>query len=109
MAGEKGASRASYFRVRQRLQIEGKLGFEVVENVRLRRTKPSGKPTLAELEAGKEPPEPSAVTADAPARENFGRPVRGEPAAAPPPPRVRLDDTLGWERPPEDEEEGVKS
>jgi hypothetical protein len=109
MAGEKGASRASYFRVRKRLQEEGRLGFEVVENVRLRRTKPPGKPTLAELEsleAGQEPPEPSAVTADAPARENFGRPVRGEPAAAPPPLRVRLDDTLGWERPPKDEEGG---
>jgi hypothetical protein len=107
MAGEKGASRASYFRVRKRLQKEGRLGFEVVGHVHLRRTRPPGKPTLAELEsleAGQEPPESTAVTAAAPARENFAQPVQGETATAPPPPRVRLDDTLAWERPVDDEE-----
>jgi hypothetical protein len=86
----------------------GKLGFEVVENVRLRRTKPPGKPTLAELEsmeAGQQPPDPTSVTADVPTRGDFERPVRDDAPASAAPQRVRLDDTLPWEIS-EDDEEG---
>ena len=55
MGTEKGASRASYFRIRKRLESEGKLTVEVVPPLRLFRRKPSV-PTPIELDAMAESP-----------------------------------------------------
>jgi len=57
MGKEKGASRASYFRIRRRLESEGKLPVEVVPSIRLFQRKPST-PTRIEVEALAESPPP---------------------------------------------------
>lgn len=60
MGTEKGASRASYFRIRQRLESQGKLTVEVVPPIRLFCRKPST-PTPIELDAIAESPSPRPV------------------------------------------------
>ncbi len=59
MAGGKGASRPSYFRLRRRLEGEGRLAVEAAPPIRLHRTRPPAAPSLLELEAmGAAPPAP---------------------------------------------------
>jgi len=82
MKTEKGASRASYFRIRRWLESEGKLAVEVVPPVLLFRRTPSV-PTPIELDAMAESPPPRPVFS-----------IVNSPDA----------DRLPWERPPEEDE-----
>jgi len=104
MGTARGASRASYFRFRKRLEGEGGLVVEPAPLIPLRRTRPPGVPPLAELDSMATPPparpEEDRRPPDAPGREAFSEPIRGGGAAPPaPPPRIRLDDSLPWEQP----------
>jgi hypothetical protein len=110
MGKGKGASRATYFRIRRRLQEEQRLAVESVPPIRLRRTRPPGTPSLLELES-LEVPQPPAdeepAPVDVPAREQFTQPIRGTgPAPQATPARVVLDDGLPWESPAQQDEEG---
>jgi hypothetical protein len=111
MAGVKGASRATYFRTRRRLEESGQLAVEEVAPIPLRRTRPPGKPTDLELEAleaghAVDEAEDLPIPTDIPAREAFAQSVRGTAAAAPGAPMV-LDDLVAWEHPgPDDDGEG---
>lgn len=105
----KGASRATYFRLRQRLEVEERLIPQVVPPIRLGRTRPPDAPSLLELESMEmlphDQPEEESHPLDVPAREAFAQPVRGHGAPAAPSPRVVLDDSVAWERPAERDEE----
>ena len=109
LGNAKGASRASYFRLRRRMEEGQCLVPQVVPTIPLRRTSPPAIPSLLELESRETQPtqpEEEAQPLDVPAREEFVQPIRGGvvlPTAAP---RPVLDDALPWERPanPEDEE-----
>jgi hypothetical protein len=112
MGAATGASRASYFRIRKRLEEEGRLRVEGVAPIRLGRTRRPGIPARVELDsmAAARPgaPEEEPRPVDIPVgRAEFERPVRGQP----PPPRTPQlpGDTLSWERPAsqdEDDDEG---
>jgi hypothetical protein len=107
ITGEKGASHASYHRIRTRLEQSGRLVVEPLPPMRLRRSRPPGRPSVAELDslASEGPPqteEPDGP-ADLPAHDAFARPIRGEGVAPAVPHRPVLDDTLPWERRPEDD------
>jgi len=67
MGTERGASRASYFRIRKRLELEGKLAVEAVPPILLFRRKPS-MPTPIELDAMAEsaPPRPVVSIVNSP-------------------------------------------
>jgi hypothetical protein len=111
MGATKGASRATYFRLRDRLEKEGRLAVQAVPPVPLRRTRPPGIPSALELESmeAKSPDhfdeEPRPL--DVPARETFARPITGQAPSRNPPVRVVLDDLLpGEERQDVDEGEG---
>jgi hypothetical protein len=115
MAGVKGASRATYFRVRRRLEENGQLAVGVVAPIPLCRTRPPGRPTELELEAlaAGHPPaedEDRPTPLDVPAREAFSQPVHGSaqgPAADAPRAPMVLDGDLPWERPqPGEDDEG---
>jgi hypothetical protein len=103
MGDARGASRATYFRLRTRLEEEDRLIAQTVSPMRLRRTRAPGTPSLLELDAmGAALPEeigdePQAL--DVPAREEFTQPIRGNAPPQPPPVRIILDDTMPWERP----------
>jgi hypothetical protein len=109
LGNSKGASRASYFRLRRRLEEAQGLVPETVPTILLRRTAPPGTPSLLELESSETPrpdkadEEPQPL--DVPARESFGRPVEGEVAPPTAPARPILDDSLPWERPESDVDE----
>jgi hypothetical protein len=112
MNDAKGASRSSYFRIRQQLELEGRLLVEGVPSIPLRRTRPPGTPSQLELDAmGAEPPpqpeeEPRPV--DVPAREQFTQPINGHTPTPGAPRRMVLDDTVSWKSEPDgeaDEEE----
>jgi hypothetical protein len=104
MAHAKGASRATYFRLRARLEAEGRLAVDVVPPMPLRRTRPPAVPSALELESMEaglpEGPEEEAHPIDVPGREEFARPVAGQAPPQAPPPRPVLDDTVAWERQP---------
>jgi hypothetical protein len=108
----KGASRRSYFRLRKRLEVEGRLRVETVPPIPLRRTRPPGVPSLLELEAMEADParqsEEEPAPLDLPAREQFAQPVRGQAPPHEPAPRPALDDSLPWEDLPrqDDEDDG---
>ena len=108
----KGASRASYFRLRRRIEEGQCLVPQVVPTIPLRRTTPPAIPSLLELEsretAQPAQPEEEARLLDVPAREEFVQPIRGGVLPTAAPSRPVLDDALPWERPanPEDEEGG---
>lgn len=106
MGHAKGASRASYYRLRRRLEEEQRLIPTTIPSIPLRRTKPPGIPSLVELESIETPPptqpeeEPSPL--DVPAREQFAEPVRGSvapPASSGPKPFADDADKLAWEKP----------
>jgi hypothetical protein len=106
----KGASRASYFRLRGRLEEGQWLVPEVAPAIPLRRTTRPGTPSLLELEsretARPTPAEEADRPLDVPAREQFVQPIRGDVAPPTAPPRQLLDDTLPWERPTRPDDEG---
>jgi hypothetical protein len=108
LAGCKGASRNSYFRLRKRLEKEGKLSVtDSVGPIPLRHTCRPGVPgevELESLEARAVEAEEPAVAASVSAREAFARPVQGQPEPGTRRPAA-LDDLLPWESP-EDPEEG---
>ena len=106
----KGASRASYFRLRRRLEDAQQLVVEAVPPIPLRRTRPPGTPSLLELDAQEVPfpaqAEEETYPLDVPAREQFARPIRGDGAARTTPNRPALDDSVSWEGRPGRDEEG---
>jgi hypothetical protein len=113
MGGAKGASRATYFRLRQRLAADGRLEVTGVPPIPLRRTRPPGPLTLLELDslaAGTPLPEEAPESLDIPRREDFARPITGtggdasRPPAGPSP--FRVDDRRGWEEPEPAEDDG---
>jgi hypothetical protein len=108
MGHAKGASRATYFRLRARLEEEGRLAVDTIPPIRLRRTGPPAVPSAVELEAlAAAPPgepEEEARPLDVPAREEFARPVAGHAPPPAPPPRPALDDAVAWERRPRQDE-----
>jgi hypothetical protein len=107
LGNEKGASRASYFRLRRRLEDAQALVPEALPSIPLRRTRPPTTPSLLELEAMESgqpaPPDVFGGPLDVPAREQFSQPIRGHVAPTPPPRPMVLSDRLPWDRP-EDEE-----
>jgi hypothetical protein len=108
MGDAKGASRASYFRRRKRLEESGQLAVERVHSIRLRRRHPPGTPSQTELdalEASPPPPADDSPPADLPAHDAFQEPIRGQGPSQTPTPPVALDDTLPWERRPDEEED----
>jgi hypothetical protein len=99
MSGQKGGSRANYHLILKRLRKEGRLEAETFETVQVRGKRP---PDIGRKEEVAEPP------ADLPQRDAFIRPVTGGPGPVPGPARTPLvgaDDTVGWERPPTDDED----
>lgn len=112
LGNAKGASRASYFRLRRLLEEGQTLVPEVVPPIPIRRTRPPTTPSLVELEsmaAGQilpEPEEPSGPLDVPSPREQFAEPIRGTPPPPAGPRPMILDDRLSWEGPeePEDEE-----
>jgi hypothetical protein len=113
----KGASRASYFRLRRRLEENGQLTVEAVGPIRLRRSRPPGTPSQAEVDGmGMEVPAPQPeddAPVDLPAHDAFAAPIRGQGAATGPAPLAAgggigfTDDTVAGERPPSaDDDEG---
>jgi hypothetical protein len=115
MGEDRGASRASYFRLRRRLEEEGRLLVQVVPPIPLRHTRPPATPSALELDSMGAPPpgqpEPEPRPVDVPAREEFAQPIRGQAPPRAAPARPILDDTVPWEppetpaRPDEDEDE----
>lgn len=111
MGTAKGTSRASYFRLRRRLEDEQRLVPEMVPPIQVGRSKPPGVPSVLELESMESPwsalPEEEPFPIDVPSREQFAQPIRGQgPTQSPRPPQI-LDDSLPWERPTRpDEEDG---
>lgn len=102
LAGEKGASRATYFRIRRRLEGEGTLVPECVGPIQLSRSRPPASPTLAELdemEAGRPEPEEEPGRLDVPLRDTFTQPIRGTGPTRSGAVRPTLDDNLPWEAP----------
>jgi hypothetical protein len=103
MGAARGASRASYFRLRGRLEEEGRLAVDPVPPIPLSRRGRPGVPTQLELDALDAPPaadpEEAPGPIDVPRREAFAQPVRGAGPAPAAPPRVVLDDTVAWEGP----------
>jgi hypothetical protein len=104
LAGAKGASRASYFRIRARLKKAGQLSVAGgIGPIPLVRTRPPGVPGEVELESLAAPAveaEEPAVAAGVSAREAFARPVQGqpEPGTRRPGQHAPLDDRVPWER-----------
>jgi len=105
----KGASRASYFRLRRRLEEGQCLIPQVDPTIQLRRTAPPGTPSLMELESRETArpiqPEEEPRPLDVPAREQFAQPIRGDVAPPSDHPRQILDDALSWEKPSRREDE----
>jgi hypothetical protein len=103
----KGASRASYFRLRRRLEDEQRLVPETIPPIQLRRTRPPGVPSLLELDAleGPLPIQDEGPPLDVPLRDQFAQPVQGHAPTQTSLSRPVLDDNVSWEgRPPQDDE-----
>jgi len=99
-----GASRASYFRLRRRLEEEDRLIVRAVPTVRLRHAKPPTTPSTADLElleqAIPSEPEEEPRPIDVPtAREEFSQPIQGHAQPPTTPSRPMLDDSLPGEPP----------
>jgi hypothetical protein len=105
MANTKCASRATYFRLLHRLEVEQRLVVRPVPPIPLRRNRPPATPSLIELDsmAAAPPvaPDDEPHPLDVPAREQFEQPIRGDVSRDTPPRPVVLDDTVPWERLPE--------
>jgi hypothetical protein len=104
MGQAKGASRASYFRLRKRLEESGRLVVEASPSIRLRRRHRPATPSLAELEAMVDrpaPPPEDEPLADLPAHDAFMQPIRGTTPVQSPTGvgHVVIDDTMAWESP----------
>jgi hypothetical protein len=102
----KGASRAAYFRLRSRLEDEGRLIVYAVPPIPLGHRRPPATPSIAELDAieggaGPEAVPDEPIVLDVPARQVFAEPIRGAVLPAPPPRPLVIDDALPWERRPE--------
>jgi hypothetical protein len=95
MAGRKGGSRANYDIILKRLRKKGSLRPEIVGTIPVRGKRP---PANVGDEKAREPP------ADLPAREGFARPISGQSGRQERPPRVGADDSVGFERPMEDDD-----
>jgi hypothetical protein len=110
MGSVKGASRATYFRLRKRLEDEGRLAVQVVPPITLVRTRPPSTPSVAELDSldavPPVKPEEESTPLDVPAREAFAQPIRGATPGQSPPPRYTTDDSLSWEARPQEDEDG---
>ncbi len=113
MAGGRGASRATYFRLRRRLEQDGLLTVNMTPPIPLRRTRPPDPLTDLELESLATGPLPAAeepaTHLDLPARAEFARPIQGLPSGNMPAASIVLDDRTTWEgseeaEAPEDEE-----
>jgi hypothetical protein len=112
LAGEKRSSERTYYRIRKRLEEDGRLVVQTVPPIRLTRLSRPATPTLLELDAMAAPPppepEPEPGPADLPAgtpapdtrRADFERPPRPQPR----PPQLP-GDTLAWERRASEEED----
>jgi hypothetical protein len=101
MAGQKGGSRANHHLILKRLRKSGRLEAEggSAPVVQVRGKRP---PSLAGLAGESERP------ADIPVREAFARPASGggnTPNDQGRPRRDEADDSVAWERPPEDQED----
>jgi hypothetical protein len=78
-----GASRASYFRLRRRLEEQGLLSVEAAPPIALSRSAPPSTPTQAEVdlatESGVPPhlPEPEPHAVDVPLQDSFRPPITG--------------------------------
>jgi len=111
LGAAKGASRASYFRLRRRLEEEQRLVVADVVPIGLRHTRPPSAPSLLELESMEASlpaqPEEEPGPLDVSARGQFAQPIRGQALPQTPHRRPILDDTVSWETParPDDEEE----
>jgi hypothetical protein len=101
LVGESGSgSRASYYRVRKKLQAEGRLTFDPAPRIPLRHTRPPEPAGAAALEVLATPPppprEPEPAGSRPSAREAFANPNRNQARAAAPA-APQLDDTLPFE------------
>jgi hypothetical protein len=110
LGNTKGASRASYFRLRRRLEEGQALVPETMSPIPLRRTRPPTTPSLIEMESmeSSQPAQPDepAGPLDVPVREQFSQPIRGQVTPPTDPRPMILDDRLSWEEPePEEEDE----
>jgi hypothetical protein len=111
MRGERGASRATYYRLLELLQREGRLRFNVVQPMLIHRTSRPVPPSELELESLASlplPEEPAEEVrpVDVSAREAFAQPIRGQ--APSPGPHFGSDGTVAWEPPevePEEDED----
>src|SRR5262249_10342371 len=81
MRGEDGASRATYFRIRRKLEREGRLVVEQVAPVPLRQPRRPGPPPALDLSIPPTLPPATLGADEAPrdisARQEFAQPVRG--------------------------------
>lgn len=113
----RGASRATYFRIRKRLDDAGQLQPQIVSRIPLLRTTRTERPSLLELESDtitdlrqRNHPEEPAEALDLPAREQFTQPIGGASQNGRNPdlqqtPRMILDDRTAWEGPDPDDEQ----
>jgi hypothetical protein len=103
LAGTKGASRATYFRLRGKLEAEGLLDPPTVGRIQLSRSRPPATPSLEELDAmdGLTRPEPEEEPGrlDVPLRDSFAQPIRGDGPTRTAAVRPTLDDNVSWEAP----------
>jgi hypothetical protein len=102
VGGDKGSSRATYHRLRAKLEREGRLIVQPVPPIPLRHTRPPGVPSLAELDAMEEAApdqvEDEPRPLDLPVREGFAQPICGQTPAPTPAQPLVLDDLLPGER-----------
>jgi hypothetical protein len=110
MGTSKGASRATYFRIRRRLEDEQRLVVEPVPPIQLRRRRPPGTLSQLELDSLEVPfpdrPEEETSPLDVPLREQFAQPIQGQAGGHTSPSPPVLDDTVAWEgQATQDEEE----
>jgi hypothetical protein len=101
MRGTSGASRATYFRLFEQLERQGRLVAHPVPSIHLTHSRPPATPSPAELDAmdvvpAGEPRE-EARPIDLPAREEFARPIRSHGPAATASAHIVLDDTVAFE------------
>jgi hypothetical protein len=110
LIGGKGKSRPTYHRIRARLIDAGQLHVEAVPPIRLRRTRPPGPASELELESLAAPapaaPEPEPGPLDLPAHAAFQQPITGGATAAQAPAGPALDDSVSWEAPPPQDDDG---
>lgn len=115
MGSARGRSRASYYRIRKRLEDAGTLvAKNAVSRIPLVRTTPPGDPSDLELEAAAQPPPLPPVQVDKrldlPAHERFRQPINGTVANPGRQHPSILDDRLPWEgQDPDEGQDGEQS